>query len=58
MVEKKPFANHVIISIFSLFCGKDNKNIGWKVVEKVNSLKKLSSFIYFNSVLVYRSLVI
>lgn len=61
MVEKN-FVNNVflllIIRIFSLLCGKDNENMGWKVVEKMNSLKKLRSYIYFNSVLIYSSLVI
>lgn len=54
----KNFADHVIIGIFSLLSGKDNKNRGWKVVGKVNSLKKLSDYIYFNSVLIYSSLEI
>lgn len=40
----KNFADHVIIGIFSLSSGKDNKNRGWKVVEKVKSLKKLSDY--------------
>lgn len=60
---RKKFVNNVffallIIRIFSLVCGKDNENMGWKVVEKVNSLKKLRSYVYFNSVLIYSSLVI